>query len=62
MVDKKKSYRILLEKSLINWLPGRVLRTWEGNVRVDIEKTGCEAVKLSNMAEEIGRASCRERV
>jgi len=37
MVDKRNAYRILLEKSLINWLSGRVLRTWEGNVRVDVE-------------------------
>jgi hypothetical protein len=51
MVDKRNTYRILLEKSLINWLPGRVLRTWEGNVRVDTEETGCEALKLSNVAE-----------
>lgn len=42
MVDKRNAYRILLEKSLINWLPGRVLRIWEGNVRVDIEAKGCE--------------------
>lgn len=49
MVDERNTYRILLKKSLIKWLPGRVLRTWEGNVRVDIEETGCEALKLSNM-------------
>ena len=51
MVDKRNAYRILLEKSLINWLPGRVLRIWEGNVRVDIEEKSCAAVKLSNVAE-----------
>jgi len=42
MVDKRNTHRIFLENSLINWLPGRVLRTWESNVRVDIEEIGCE--------------------
>ena len=51
MVDKRNAYRILLEKSLINGLSGRALRTWDGNARVDTEETGCEPVKLSNVAE-----------
>lgn len=54
MVDKRNAYRILLEKSLINCLPGRVLRTWESNVLVDTEETGCEAVKF-NVSEDCSK-------
>jgi hypothetical protein len=50
MVDERNAHRILMKKPFRNWLPGTVLRSWEGNVRIDPEETGCEGAKLRNAA------------
>jgi hypothetical protein len=52
MVKTRNAYRILTEKPLGKWSLGRLRRSWEDNIKMNLKETGCEYRTCMGLAQD----------